>query len=1004
MKTFAVYMTKFIAIFSVLVALIVQTSIAEEKRMVLNSEAENYFSIAAQLEAKGDRRSIRKIWNKAAKPLMDIAEHYYNSEQYDEAIVIYKRLYELNKRVYGENHRKTKRFLGKLEYVYSLAGRHVDQIMIAEKKLADLEKRLGVNHRQTLKQMGKLAFTYKQEKYYLKSEKLYKRIIAGYRKNGWTQSHKYKQALYRIASLYLDQGDMIKAEPYYIESLGFKSGQKINVKSVSMTKLYQYAYILQYSGKYAEAEDLYKRMLSSNKSVSIMNRTSDEQIIANLGNLYNQIGAYDKALEYKQRAYETYKAKLGGNSVITAIALNNLAETYLALKQFDKAVSTMEIVYIIFNSQVKEKNRLYIDKNFIMPNLALAYSKVGRFKEAEEVYKQTLTALSNDYSARHPLVTYSKIYLSEVYYLQNRLDEAARVNLESLNAAVGNKSPLLLSKAYIMLAKIRNKQSLLSEAIFYGKQGINQIQSLRSGLVNSDKILQESFVDSQQDNYEMLAGWLIDAGRLAEAEQVLAMLKEEEYFNFIRRTQGDNPKNTLAQLNKLELEQKSILRKSSALLVKYTTRLAALEKMDPRLQTDNDKRNIIKTRKLVNVAENNFNQTLNRIKSVFRSKKNETFLNPGDSKGYQQLLKNLGGDVALVHILPLENDLRIIFRTSKNNVSKKISVTQRQFNKLVGSYKEQVKRPDKSPEKLITMSNQLYQWLIKPIENDLKKANIKTVMFYKNGVLRYIPLATLHDGKQYLIEKYAISNYTAAANDSFKAKEQSGWTIAGMGVSKQHGAFSPLPMVPYELDNIVKQASNDPNGIFNGKIFVNEQFTPKRFKSSLTGAYNVSHIATHYKFMPGTESDSFLLMGDGSHLSLATLRTDNYDFKSIDLLTLSACETAVSDIGSDGREIEGLATLVQRQGAKGVMATLWSVADCSTGLFMQHFYQYRKKGLSKAEALRQSQLAFLSNQVASLKVSANDPAKGCQPVTGNHKDAYRHPYYWAPFILMGNWK
>jgi CHAT domain-containing protein len=130
----------------------------------------------------------------------------------------------------------------------------------------------------------------------------------------------------------------------------------------------------------------------------------------------------------------------------------------------------------------------------------------------------------------------------------------------------------------------------------------------------------------------------------------------------------------------------------------------------------------------------------------------------------------------------------------------------------------------------------------------------------------------------------------------------------------------------------------------------------------------------------------------------------------VDLVALSACETAVGG-GEDrnGREVEGLGVLVQRQGAKGVLASLWSVNDEATGQFMRLFYGYRqRKGMSKAEALRQAQLAFIENRV---------PAALAEVGRGRHTDASgkaveratpkaispSHPYYWAPFILMGNW-
>jgi CHAT domain-containing protein len=159
-------------------------------------------------------------------------------------------------------------------------------------------------------------------------------------------------------------------------------------------------------------------------------------------------------------------------------------------------------------------------------------------------------------------------------------------------------------------------------------------------------------------------------------------------------------------------------------------------------------------------------------------------------------------------------------------------------------------------------------------------------------------------------------------------------------------------------------------------------------------------------FRPGNESTSFLLLGDGDKLSLNRIREDKLDFRHVDLMTLSACETALGGgRNAQGEEIEGLGALVQKQGAKGVIATLWPVADASTGLLMQSFYRLREQNkLSKAAALKQAQLSLLRGDV---QATADNARRGLTATPGTTSKSpgasYAHPYYWAPFILMGNW-
>jgi CHAT domain-containing protein len=154
------------------------------------------------------------------------------------------------------------------------------------------------------------------------------------------------------------------------------------------------------------------------------------------------------------------------------------------------------------------------------------------------------------------------------------------------------------------------------------------------------------------------------------------------------------------------------------------------------------------------------------------------------------------------------------------------------------------------------------------------------------------------------------------------------------------------------------------------------------------------------------------LLGDGKHLTLSEIKT-KLNFNSVELLTLSACETALGDDSTShhGVEVEGLGAIAQQAGAKAVLATLWPVADASTAALMRALYQAHKVDhLDKADALRQAQLALLRGSAA-VEVSSN-AQRGLTRMNGaaaagNFKAdpnaPYAHPFYWAPFILMGNW-
>jgi CHAT domain-containing protein len=202
--------------------------------------------------------------------------------------------------------------------------------------------------------------------------------------------------------------------------------------------------------------------------------------------------------------------------------------------------------------------------------------------------------------------------------------------------------------------------------------------------------------------------------------------------------------------------------------------------------------------------------------------------------------------------------------------------------------------------------------------------------------------------------------------------------------------------------------------------------------AGLARRWPVVHIASHFSFRPGDETRSFLLLGDGSVLTLAEMKSQKYLFAGVELLTLSACNTAAQQADADGREIDAFAELAQRLGANAVIATLWPLADESSPRLMREFYRNRQAGggMMKAEALRKAQLALLRG---SARFSGARKARKPRPETvrivrrngqrsegqtradviyveAKHVPSYKrdgqkpyaHPYYWAPVILIGN--
>jgi CHAT domain-containing protein len=271
-------------------------------------------------------------------------------------------------------------------------------------------------------------------------------------------------------------------------------------------------------------------------------------------------------------------------------------------------------------------------------------------------------------------------------------------------------------------------------------------------------------------------------------------------------------------------------------------------------------------------------------------------------------------------------------------------------------------------------SQQVYDWLIRPGETELNNNNIKTLVFVPEGLLRNIPMSALYDGQQYLVQKYSIALAPSLQLLEPRALETEKLRAITAGVSQASQGFAPLPGVETELTEISQAVPS--------AQLLNQQFTSENFQKEISETtFPVIHLATHGQFSSNPEEtfvltwDSQVKVRDFEELLRSRARTRT---NPIELLVLSACETAEGD----NRAALGLAGMAVRSGARSTIATLWSVKDESTALLMTEFYQKLVQPtakITKAEALRQAQTDLL-----------NSPE-------------YKHPFYWAPFILVGNW-
>ena len=757
-------------------------------------------------------------------------------------------------------------------------------------------------------------------------------------------------------------------------------------------------------GEKAKALEYYNQALPIQHEINAGVGESDTLI--GIGSVYLDLGKKQLALDsYNQALALVRQAK---SRLSEANMLMNVGLVYASMGENQKALDNYNLALPIFRQT--NSGFAQLDLARLLNNMAGVYSNLGDLRKALEYYNQALPIFRQMNYPRGQANTLSNLGITygALGDQQNALDSYS----QALALATTVSDPLL--EAYILVhLQWFQKASQPGLAIFYGKQAINLVQQVRGNIQGLDKDLQKSFLDTKVGNYHDLANLLIAQGRLPEAQQVLDLLKQQEYTDYVR---GETA-NTLSPLSltPAEKQAEADYQRSTAQLVSLSAQWAQLKKNTAR--TAEQEKQYQQLSDQLEAASKGLNDYYAHLYVLF-DKKGDANKQVADVKGgvsaLKQTIAKMPHTVAL-YTLVSSDRISIIVVTASATVAREFAIAESDLNKKVAAFEQVLRNPAQDPRPL---AQELYTALIAPVKSDLDQAEAQTLVWSLDGVLRYVPIAALYDGKQYVLQNYDTVTITPASIAHLNDKpDVSTMSSVAMGISQKYEDGLPaLPAVATELNHVV----NDPkvqgsNGVLRGTILLNDQFTEKGMENLLGGQHTVVHIASHFVFKPGDDSQSYLLLsgkgegGAGFHLTVADFR-DNQQLAldDTDLLTLSACETGMSGSAGNGREVDGLGTTAQLKGAKAVISSLWSVNDASTGQLMGDFYRRWAEGagnVTKVEALRQAQLDLLLGRVN----QGSDPgARGSALVeVGNATPAiagYAHPFYWAPFVLMGNWR
>lgn len=724
--------------------------------------------------------------------------------------------------------------------------------------------------------------------------------------------------------------------------------------------------------QYAQALESYEQALGLVRTICCY-RGDEAAIINNLSALYFSLGQNRRALEFADQATKIYlnlttrdvaglkkteiellhdvlgednsnptltsrglsvRATVGDtaeNNVIVkageANNLNNLAQLYSNSGKYKEAIAFFQKAKTIYQDIGND-----LGIGITLDNIGSTYTRLGQIEQAITFHQQALAQYEKISDRTGTGVALSN--LGRAYANLGKQAEAIASYQKALNIAREVRD---LSTESVVLANIGDLlglQNQLDMAIAFLKQSVNIRESIRQSIRMLPREDRSAYKQSISYTYRNLAKLLLQQGRINEAIQILDLLKVQELQDYLRDVKGNE--RTAAGITLFAPEQALI-----------NTELKSLLNGSP-------------------------------LTAQIQQTAAQQGLSLATSRSLLANVQKFGDRAALFYPLLFDDRLFLVLLPAKSSpFLRSINIKPQEFTKLLQNFRADLQ--DSGSLDVKDSSEKLYQYLIKPIEADLKSANIDLILYAPDGQMRYIPIAALYDGKQWLIERYSFNYLTASGFLDLQTPTKTPLkAIAAaftqgeikFAIGNQNFSFTGLPFAGQEIDKIASTFANTTK-------LVDASFNRANAVAQF-GNYNLIHLATHAAFLRGTPEDSFVLMGNGDRLNLRELR--EWKLPNTQLIVLSACQTAVGGVVSSGEEILGFGYQVQRTGARAAIASLWTVSDQGTQMLMGNFYAQLQKGNNIIDSLRLAQLGLLQSK----------------------QSDFQHPYFWSAFILIGN--
>lgn len=730
--------------------------------------------------------------------------------------------------------------------------------------------------------------------------------------------------------LHFSQGQSEKALESWQKSAQYY--QKANDELGLARSLINQAQALQSSGLYRRSLDTLQQVNQkiSPQAHSVLKATA----LRSLGNTLRLVGDLEQSAKTLQESLETAQAiQASGEISATLLSLGNTyrvqGKTPLALQYYEKAYQQSGGGIAGVQAQL---NRLSL------------LVEINQTKSAIALYPQVMAEVDQLPASRTAVDAKINLVQSLMKLYENQSSTPGKTNskLRQLPPQLSQNLAQILASA---IQQAKSIQDPRAESYALGQLG--SLYETHQQLEDATTLTQQALVLSQSINAsDITYRWQWQLGRLFRAkgdtEKAIAAYSESVHHLQTLRT----------DLVAVNPDVQFSFRESVEPVYRQLVGLLLSPQANPNSKKQNENLNLArKTLESLQLAE---------LVNFFRA-------NCLDQNPVQ--IDQLDRQAAVIYPIILDDRLEVILSLPDRPLKHySTQVSQNDVEKTVEQLRQAL--VTRTSRRYLVLSQQVYDWLLRPAKADLEKAQVKTLVFVPDGVLRNIPMGALQDGEQFLIDQYSIALTPGLQLLPPQPLSQESLKALTAGLTEARQNFAPLPNVAVELQKVKSEV--------NSQLLLNQAFTGDSLSQAIqNSSFPVIHLATHGQFSSRAEDTFILTWDDRINVNeLNSLLQDRQERSPIELLVLSACQTAAGD----KRAALGLAGVAVRAGARSTLATLWFVDDAASAPLMAEFYRQLSVGnITKAEALRRAQLSLKQQR------------------------QYRHPIYWAPYVLVGNW-